>query len=691
MSLVSDQVRHLDAYLDRLPVLSEASFEDTASQSGSGDDIGLHHNLAVAEVFSSPRLDKLLRIVRSLSTLSTSNALLTTQRIKSLLSQSGIPDAVVSVQEDDLPGPPFRDADSFDPSLGPDDGKLRASYETEIEWLLVGKATVQLYGVILKTFLDNIIPLSEGIWYWDDVLSSYTYSSLYTVQTSPIRFFAWSREVYSTSASRMRSLSVRESPAEFVDSTTLGLSRQWSRFYGIVRDSIRERSFANVQRKILSPVAYCRTEARRKQAQLKQLREIAASGLGILVDEGLQFAYDIEHPNLEDQFDLKGIVERSIALMDMVLKEASEPDVNIHDFEDKVFNGVQEDPDLSVQLDDVAANRPILLARRLIRIINRTLPEHLNAMKYHVQENGRPSPLVRYWLPVTVGLLSSSTVLRILVKRRADIVEWLTDFGVTVRDFWFNWIVEPTHKVIRTIRHDEASEIAILSRDSLKADRESLERMVVDFALDKPHFATDGSPLTEAHVAEIRAKVAEGDVTPVLRAYEKDLRNPFVGAIRGDLVRALLIQVQKTKVDLEVAMTGIDSLLKSQELVFGFVGLTPGLFVSFAIMRYLRDVAFGRSAERQSEKASRAVRIFRNVDRVLTEARPNENNVLSYKDHGLLLCELHVLRNLASKVMPRDVEREFLEDLDDLANMRGIQVQARALERIRWAYARWLK
>jgi nuclear-control-of-ATPase protein 2 len=40
--------------------------------------------------------------------------------------------------------------------------------------------------------------------------------------------------------------------------------------------------------------------------------------------------------------------------------------------------------------------------------------------------------------------------------------------------------------------------------------------------------------------------------------------------VRGDLVRALLIQIQKTKVDVEIAIGGIDALLKSQELVFGF-------------------------------------------------------------------------------------------------------------------------
>jgi nuclear-control-of-ATPase protein 2 len=95
--------------------------------------------------------------------------------------------------------------------------------------------------------------------------------------------------------------------------------------------------------------------------------------------------------------------------------------------------------------------------------------------------------------------------------------------------------------------------------------------------MDKPDIAVGNASITDSQILEIRSKVKEGDVTPVLKAYEKDLRRPIVGAIRGDLVRSLLIQVQKTKVDLEVAISGIDALLKSQELVFGFVGLTPGI------------------------------------------------------------------------------------------------------------------
>ncbi|QUC22557.1 uncharacterized protein UV8b_06798 [Ustilaginoidea virens] len=673
MSLVSDQVRRLDAYLDRLPVISELSSDDGHS------DVE-ERTFVAADAFSSPRLDQLLRVVQSLSVTSASGSVLPLQRVRNLLQQSGLP----SLKKQQLHG------------LAQDVGQPepKSAYEDEIEWLLVTKATVHIYGAILNSLLDHIIPLNNDIWYWSDVLNSYTYSSLYTVQTSPIRLWVWTQEVYATSKTRFRSLSIRDSPSDLVDSTAAKVSQRWRQFYAIVRDTIRERSFANIQTKVLSPVAFCRSEARKKKAQLRKLREITASGLGVLMDEGLQFGHDDDKAaELQDSHDLKGVVEHSVALMDMVLKEVCTLDENIHDFEDKVFAGVEEDPELSVHLEDsVIPDRPAVLSRRLLRIIDKTLPDHVHRMQNLARENGRPGRIVRYWLPSLIGVLSSTTVLRVLVNRQDQIINWITNFGCTVRDFWLNWVIQPTEKVIKTIRHDESSEIAIMSRDSLKVDRESLERMVVDFAKDKPHFATGGNKsVSDAQLADIRSKVAQGDVTPVLRAYERDLRNPLAGAIRGDLVRSLLIQVQKTKVDLEVAMTGIDSLLRSQELVFGFVGLTPGVLVSFGILQYLRGVLGGRSGLRQARKSGRAVRILRNIDRILSEARPTENNVLSYKDHGLLLCEVHVLRSYSRNLMPRDVEKEFLEDLEDLANIKGVQVQTKALERIRWAYAKWLK
>jgi nuclear-control-of-ATPase protein 2 len=627
-----------------------------------------------AQELSSPRAKRLLRIFRSLSTSTSSSSqpLLPAWQVKELLLQT------------DLVG--FSEV-----SAGHETKGRPGHYESELEWLVLSKATVQTYGLILNTFLDQIVPLSEDMWYWDQVLSSYTYSGLYTVQLSPLRVWSWTKDIYHDSQLRFRQFQASSNQTEHIRES---LSERWQQFYSIVRGSIRERSLINVRNKVFSPVALSRRQARFNLKHLRKLRAMTASGMGLLLDEGLSFGVGDDDSNRGDfaaenaDHEWKGVVERSVALMDMVLRDVSTLSHSISDFEEKVFAGVEDDPELSAQADP--ADRTSMLARRLVDLLEVQLPSHIAVNQKLVRQYGRPSRLVRYWLPGLVLFLSSSTILRLLANRKADIIKWMQDLGNTAKDFWFNWVVEPTRKIIGTIRHDENSEIAIMSRDSLKADRDSLERMVVDFAKDKPDLAVGATSLTEAQIEDIRLKVKEGDVTPVLKAYERDLRKPFVGAIKGDLVRALLIQVQKTKVDLEVAMSGIDSLLKSQELVFGMIGLTPGVLVTITAFSYLKSVSGGRKGMRRSQRGERSVRVLRSIDRILSEAVPTQNNLLSYKDHGLLVCEVHVLRNLVHGLLPGEVERDFLEDLEDLVSLKAISIQQRALDRIRWTYSRWL-
>jgi nuclear control of ATPase protein 2 len=75
----------------------------------------------------------------------------------------------------------------------------------------------------------------------------------------------------------------------------------------------------------------------------------------------------------------------------------------------------------------------------------------------------------------------------------------------------------------------------------------------------------------------------------------------------------------------------------------------------------------------------------------LTAAQPSEHGVLYYKDYGLLLCESHVLRQLAMVTIPEEEMREFLTDLDELTDVRiGVEKQRDVTKRMRWGYARWL-
>lgn len=624
------------------------------------------------QISTSPQIEELQVLIKALSATSSSKALLPAWRISTFLEQAGLSEGEVNAL-----------------------GETKSSYEKELEWLLVSKATVQVYGVLLNTLLEQTIPLSNDIWYWDEVLGSYTFTAIYMIQTSPLRLWDWTKDIYEDSRERFASL--REEPEETLSATAIGtnVTARWKTFYGLVRDSIRERSVTDIQARVLSPLAKSRSEARRKQAGLKRLREMSASGLGVLMDEGLNFDIGEDTTGIQglDGSDWNVVVERSVALMDTVLRNVTALETGVSEFEDVVFASVADDPEISSRGMGMGElrDKPAKLCKRLQNILSTHIPAHVQAQQHLRSQYGRPHRLVRYWLPATALLLSSTTILRIVVNRKAAILQWIQDLGSTMQDFWMNWIVEPTRKIIKTIRHDEGSEVAIMSRESLKGDRDSLERMVVDFAIDNPEAAGMGGPLSDAHIAEIRAKVKEGDLTPVLRAYEKDLRRPFVGTVRGDLVRTLLIQVQKTKVDVEVALSGIDALLKSQELVFGFVGLTPGVLVCIGVGRYISGMFGERRGQKYGHKAGQMIRVLRNIDRILTTSTPSPNGILSYKDHGLLLCEVHVLRSRAAKLFPGEVEREFFEDVNELGDISiGIERQLKVVQRIRWAYGKWL-
>ena len=97
-----------------------------------------------------------------------------------------------------------------------------------------------------------------------------------------------------------------------------------------------------------------------------------------------------------------------------------------------------------------------------------------------------------------------------------------------------------------------------------------------------------------------------------------------------------------------------------------------------------------RKGVQQWAKQGQLLLILRNIDRVLTAARPTEFGEMSYQDHGLLLCEVHLLRQAASSILPRRIFHEFLVEIDELVDVRsGLEKQQKVVERIRWAYSKW--
>ena len=500
---ISSHVSKVDGQLDALQLQKQASIPSSPELRSASDET---HEASDASGTSqgSSDLTQILRLqaaIRTLSTASSSRALLRPDAIWATLNQT----LGISLSNSE-------------------ESTVNSTQMQELEWLLVSKAAAQTYGIILNVLLEQTIPLSNEIGYWDQVLGSYRYTGLYTVQTSPRRLWYWANDIYSDAWQRLQN--GRSASEHDEEAILLSVSDRWRKFYGLIKDSVRDRSLADLQSKFLSPLTMSRLEARLKRSHLKRLREMSASGLGILMDEGMIFDADEEAPvgtkdptNSKEEW--RSVVSKSVSLMEMVLQNIHSLELGAGEFEETVFMSVDDDsqPPQHDSMESQSVTRVVRLASRLQGILRIHMPTHITNSTELATEYGRPSRLVRYWLPGLAFFFSSSTLLRVLVHRKAEIMNWIRDIGTTSIDFWNNWVIEPTKKVIRTIRHDKDSEIAIMSRESLKGDRDSLERMVVDFARDNPNTST-GLPLTDSEILVVRAKVREGDLTPVLRAYE---------------------------------------------------------------------------------------------------------------------------------------------------------------------------
>ncbi|RPA79542.1 NCA2-domain-containing protein [Ascobolus immersus RN42] len=580
--------------------------------------------------------------------------------------------------------------------------------EQELEWALLGKLAIHTYGLVLETLLAQTLPLSEDLRYWEEVRASYYWTMMYWIESSPIRALNATKEVFSATFAKLKEIGktgglsktivgskegVKEEDVEAQISDAMGANKEdkgmWDtvkEFFTLFQKSMEERR-RKLQHSLVmqTPVAQARREIINKRTYIKNLRERQAAALGLLVGECLML--DAEN---DTRKDWKKMVERfsgydTITVKEIegyALVEGRATRLQEEQFEVKARQTLNVTLSMSMQLRD---------------ILKKQLPLQAKVAAAGVAAHGRPSWIVRNWIPITAALLSSSTVLKYILNRQAELKEWIREMGETTIDFWVNWVVDPLKRIIGTIRHDKDSEVALMSKRSLNSDMESLERMVVQFAIDNPDVSMPaGEPpatfLTQDQLDVIRRHVRDGDLTPVLRAYERDLKSPVWQTMRGTLIRSLLIQIQKTKVDVEVAISGIDSLLKSQELLFGVLGLMPSTLICVGTLRWFRGTWGGKRGMKTSKLAQEMLRSLRHIDRILTEADPVKyDGRLSFKDHGLLLCEVYLLQEYGKSVLPKDVRGDFTEDMESLVDYsKGIKAQRQVLKRVRWAFKRWV-
>ncbi|KIY45674.1 NCA2-domain-containing protein [Fistulina hepatica ATCC 64428] len=372
----------------------------------------------------------------------------------------------------------------------------------------------------------------------------------------------------------------------------------------------------------ISPVDLTRAECRFKRQKLQVLRDECATSLGRLAD--MRLSLD-QHLRVSDNAEFARLLFSSL--------------IGVHRDED----AVPLDPTM---LD--LANEVTVVARWV------SADAHVQVS---MKDLVRPGRLTRLWPRLLLGPPLFVIGVRALWQERSTLYSMLLDVRETARGFLIGWVVEPIKDVLRTVRAGEdGSGGVIVRKEGVMADVESLERMTLDLARDKLHYSAE-------QLQNLSKEIRAGDLTQVLRLYEQDIRRPVWSAMTGSLLRNVFVQVQKAKVDIDQALTGIDRLLKSQELTFGFVGVAPSLLVLYLVLGYLGSMWRGRGTSHGSRRRRAGIR----VERLLLTAessKPGDH----FLQQGLLLMSLAQLRAYADEHLPRNsrLREGFLEDVGDL-------------------------
>lgn len=105
----------------------------------------------------------------------------------------------------------------------------------------------------------------------------------------------------------------------------------------------------------------------------------------------------------------KSTVAKSIALMDAVVLNVSDADLTVDKLDNAVATATQDDP--YYELHEPSGERtatslkPADVAGRLQELLKHTLPTYSSNFNAAVRDNGRPSALIRYWLPAALLLV----------------------------------------------------------------------------------------------------------------------------------------------------------------------------------------------------------------------------------------------------------------------------------------------
>ncbi|KAL6902106.1 hypothetical protein ACP4OV_004982 [Aristida adscensionis] len=323
-----------------------------------------------------------------------------------------------------------------------------------------------------------------------------------------------------------------------------------------------------------------------------------------------------------------------------------------------------------------------------ISLIYQNLQKLEDFLSSQLSSHKKPKNLTIYWLPYTCGALGLSVCSLWLLRHSSlmgspDIDNWIQDAKVSVAGFWNEHVETP----IISIR-DELFETfkqrdkGVMEKQEVQLTEDSLRRMLIAFCEQ-----TSGGKLPEDVSVQAMLEI-------LTKRYEKELIHPIQNLFSGELARAMLIQIQKLKLDLESGLLEMDQILRANAINFAVLAALPAFGLSLLLLALVRTwVMRDHGAEGRGNVARCQRRLLLvDVERRLMEFQYYLDKGMEEEARCKFGLVLYTLDRLYKAVESHAKETgEWLslrEDIFDLAKLdMGTPDKLIVVSRLKWMYS----
>ncbi|KVI08137.1 protein DGS1, mitochondrial [Cynara cardunculus var. scolymus] len=229
-----------------------------------------------------------------------------------------------------------------------------------------------------------------------------------------------------------------------------------------------------------------------------------------------------------------------------------------------------------------------------------------------VAKHKKPRTITLHWLRYTFGAVGISVFsLWLLSHSRLagspDIDNWILEAKETITGFLSNHVEQPLiairDELFETFRKRHRG---VMELEEVQLTSNSLHRMLLAFS-EQTKGQKFPANASDQEMLEI-----------VMGRYEQDLMHPIQNLLGGELARAMLIQIQKLKLDIETAMLELNQILRANEINFAILAALPAFFLSLLVLMLLRTWV---KQDTRAEGKGRIARVQRRLLIVEVEKR----------------------------------------------------------------------